>query len=287
MNAFSETKFIMKKYNITANKNYGQNFLIDDDIIEGIVQNADVNPDDLIIEIGPGLGTLTAELLKKAGKVISIELDPKMINILNDRFSLYENFELINQDVLKVDLNTLINSNLENSNLKNAKVVANLPYYITTPIIMKLLEEKLNLKSITVMVQREVALRLAAKPGEKETGAITYSINYYTEPKIVLDVPNNSFIPAPEVHSAVIKLDILDEPRVILNNEKLFFDVIKASFLQKRKTLVNALNNSKLFNNKTEILEMLDSLNIDQNIRGEKLSIEEYAAITEYIENTK
>lgn len=287
MNAFSETKFIMKKYNITANKNYGQNFLIDDDIIEGIVQNADVNPDDLIIEIGPGLGTLTAELLKKAGKVISIELDPKMINILNDRFSLYENFELINQDVLKVDLNTLINSNLENSNLKNAKVVANLPYYITTPIIMKLLEEKLNLKSITVMVQREVALRLAAKPGEKETGAITYSINYYTEPKIVLDVPNNSFIPAPEVHSAVIKLDILDEPRVKLNNEKLFFDVIKASFLQKRKTLVNALNNSKLFNNKTEILEMLDSLNIDQNIRGEKLSIEEYAAITEYIENTK
>lgn len=287
MNAFSETKFIMKKYNITANKNYGQNFLIDDDIIDGIIENANITSNDLIIEIGPGLGTLTAELLKKAGKVISIELDHKMINILNDRFSLYENFELINQDVLKVDLNTLINSNLENSNLKNAKVVANLPYYITTPIIMKLLEEKLNLKSITVMVQREVALRLAAKPGEKETGAITYSINYYTEPKIVLNVPNNSFIPAPEVHSAVIKLDILDEPRVKLNNEKLFFDVIKASFLQKRKTLVNALNNSKLFNNKTEILEMLDSLNIDQNIRGEKLSIEEYAAITEYIEKIK
>ena len=287
MNALSETRFIMKKYNITANKNYGQNFLIDDDVIDGIVKNADVNSEDLIIEIGPGLGTLTAELLKKAGKVISIELDPKMINILNDRFSFYENFELINQDVLKVDLDTLINSNLENSNLKNAKVVANLPYYITTPIIMKLLEEKLNLKSITVMVQREVALRLAAKPGEKETGAITYSINYYTEPKIVLDVPNNSFIPAPEVHSAVIKLDILDEPRVKLNNEKLFFDVIKAAFLQKRKTLVNALNNSKLFDNKTEILEMLDNLNIDQNIRGEKLSIEQYAAITEYIENMK
>lgn len=287
MNALSETRFIMKKYNITANKNYGQNFLIDDDVINGIVKNADVNSEDLIIEIGPGLGTLTAELLKKAGKVISIELDPKMINILNDRFSLYENFELINQDVLKVDLNTLINSNLENSNLKNAKVVANLPYYITTPIIMKLLEEKLNLKSITVMVQREVALRLAAKPGEKETGAITYSINYYTEPKIVLDVPNNSFIPAPEVHSAVIKLDILDEPRVKLNNEKLFFDVIKAAFLQKRKTLVNALNNSKLFDNKTEILEMLDNLKIDQNIRGEKLSIEQYASITEYIENMK
>ncbi len=285
MNALSETKFIMKKYNITANKNYGQNFLIDDDIIEGIVENADINSNDLIIEIGPGLGTLTAELLKKAGKVISIELDPKMINILNDRFSLYENFELINQDVLKVDLNTLINSNLENSNLNNAKVVANLPYYITTPIIMKLLEEKLNLKSITVMVQKEVALRLAAKPGEKDTGAITYSINYYTEPKIVLDVPNHSFIPAPEVNSAVIKLNILESPRVKLNNEKLFFDIIKAAFLQKRKTLVNALNNSKLFDNKNEILEMLDNLNIDKNIRGEKLSIEQYAQITDYIQS--
>lgn len=285
MNALSETKFIMKKYNITANKNYGQNFLVDDDVIEGIIENADINSNDLIIEIGPGLGTLTAELLKKAGKVISIELDPKMINILNDRFSLYNNFELINQDVLKVDLNTLINNNLENSNLNNAKVVANLPYYITTPIIMKLLEEKLNLKSITVMVQKEVALRLAAKPGEKDTGAITYSINYYTEPKIVLNVPNNSFIPAPEVNSAVIKLNILESPRVELNNEKLFFDIIKAAFLQKRKTLVNALNNSKLFDNKNEILEMLDNLNIDKNIRGEKLSIEQYAQITDYIQS--
>lgn len=284
MNALSETKFIMKKYNITANKNYGQNFLIDDNIIAGIVTNADVNKDDLIIEIGPGLGTLTAELLEKAGKVISIELDSKMINILNDRFKLFNNFELINEDVLKVDLKNLIDVNLETENLKSAKVVANLPYYITTPIIMKLLEEKLNLKSITVMVQKEVAQRLTAIPGEKDTGAITYSINYYTDSKIVIDVPNTSFIPAPEVNSAVIKLDILKSPRVKINNENLFFQVIKSAFLQKRKTLVNALNNSNLFNNKDEILNMLEILNIEKNIRGEKLSIEQYAQITDYIE---
>lgn len=284
MNALSETKFIMKKNNITANKNYGQNFLIDDDIISGIIENANITKEDLIIEIGPGLGTLTAELLEKAGKVVSIELDPKMINILNDRFNFYNNFELINEDVLKVDLNNLINTNLQSENIKNAKVVANLPYYITTPIIMKLLEEKLNLKSITVMVQKEVAQRLTAIPGEKDTGAITYSINYYTDSKIVIDVPNTAFIPAPEVNSAVIKLDILDKPRVQLNNEDLFFKVIKSAFLQKRKTLVNALNNSKLFNNKDEIYKMLKKLNIDQNIRGEKLSIEQYAQITNYIE---
>lgn len=283
MNALSETRFIMKKYNITANKNYGQNFLIDDDVISGIVENANVTKEDLIIEIGPGLGTLTAELLENAGKVISIELDPKMIEILNDRFSLFNNFELINMDVLKVDLKTLIDDNLKSNNLKNAKVVANLPYYITTPIIMKLLEEKLNLTSITVMVQKEVAQRLAAVPGDKETGAITYSINYYTNSKIVINVPSNSFIPAPEVNSAVIKLDLLEKPRVDLCDEKLFFEIIKAAFLQKRKTLVNALTNGKILNSKQEVISMLNELNIDQNIRGEKLSINNYADITSYI----
>ena len=282
MNALSETRFIMKKYNITANKRFGQNFLIDDDIISGIVENADVNKSDLIIEIGPGLGTLTAELLKSAGKVISIELDTNMINILNDRFSLFDNFELINQDVLKVDLKQLIESNL-NGEIKHAKVVANLPYYITTPIIMKLLEEKLNLDSITVMVQKEVADRLTAKPGDKDTGAITYSINYYSDSKTVLDVPNTSFIPSPEVNSAVIKLDILKEPRYKLENEELFFKIIKAAFLLKRKTLVNALNNSNLFSSKQEIIDMLKGLNLDENIRGEKLTLEDYLHIYEYL----
>lgn len=287
MNALSETKFIMKKYNITANKRFGQNFLIDDDVISGIIENAEVSKEDLIIEIGPGLGTLTAELIQNAGKVISIELDTNMIKILNDRFSLYDNFELINEDVLKVDLKHLINSNLENSNLKRAKVVANLPYYITTPIIMKLLEEKLNLDSITVMVQKEVALRLTSEPGSKETGAITYSINYFADSKIVIDVPNTSFIPAPEVNSAVIKLSILNEPRLKLENEELFFNIIKSAFLLKRKTLLNALSNSNLFSNKAEVTNMLTDLNIDTNIRGEKLTLNDYYEIYKYILNKK
>lgn len=282
MNLEKETSFIMKKYNITANKNYGQNFLINENIVSSIVENAEVNKEDLIIEIGPGLGTLTALLLENAGKVICIELDPKMIQILNDRFSLYDNFELINNDVLKENLNKLITENLKNTNLKKAKVVANLPYYITTPIIMKLLEDKLNLDSITVMVQKEVALRLAQTPGGKETGSITYSINYYTNPKIVLDVPSNSFIPSPKVDSAVIKLNLLDKPAIEVKDEKTFFKIIKSAFMQKRKTLINSLTNSKIAE-KDFLENMLNELNIDLKIRAEKLSLEEFGKISDYI----
>ena len=220
MNLIEETKFLMNKYNITANKNYGQNFLIDENVVSGIVQNAEVSKKDLVIEIGPGLGTLTSYLLESAGKVICIELDTHMLKILNDRFSLYTNFELINDDVLKVDLKELIS---KNSEFENVKVVANLPYYITTPIIMKLLEDKLNLTSITVMVQKEVAERLTEAPGSKNTGSITYSINYYTNPKTVIDVPKESFIPSPKVDSSVIKLDILSESKIKVLDEELFF----------------------------------------------------------------
>ena len=244
MNLAEETKFIMKKYNITANKNYGQNFLIDENIVNDIITGAQVNKDDLIIEIGPGLGTLTSLLLEKAGKVICVELDKKMINVLKERFILYNNFELLNNDILKVDLNRLISES--KTNLKNVKVVANLPYYITTPIIMKLLEDKLDLTSITVMVQKEVAERLAGINGGKEIGSITYSINYYTNPEIIINVPRNSFIPAPNVDSAVIKFDILKVLKIKVSNEELFFKVIKFSFLQKRKTLINSLSNSGL-----------------------------------------
>ena len=243
MNLEQETRYILNKYNAHANKGYGQNFLIDQNVVDGIIEKAEVNKDDLIIEIGPGLGNLTSPLLENAGKVICIELDPKMVSILTDRFSLYNNFELINDDVLKVDLNKIIE---ENSNFKSAKVVANLPYYITTPIIMKLLEDKLNLESITVMVQKEVAERLADRPGGKEVGSITYSINYYTDPEIIISVPRDSFIPAPNVDSAVIKLDVLKEPKVKVLDEELFFKIIKFSFLQKRKTLINSLSNSGL-----------------------------------------
>ena len=281
MNLEQETKYILNKYNAHANKGYGQNFLIDQNVVDGIIEHAGVNKEDLIIEIGPGLGNLTSPLLENAGKVICIELDPKMVSILKDRFSLYDNFELINEDVLKVDLNKLIE---ENSNFKTAKVVANLPYYITTPIIMKLLEDKLNLESITVMVQKEVAERLADKPGGKEVGAITYSINYYTNPEIIIDVPRDSFIPAPNVDSAVIKLDVLKEPKVKVLDEELFFKVIKFSFLQKRKTLINSLSNSGLLP-KDFLEEMLNSLGIDLRVRAEQLSLEQFGQIADYIKD--
>ena len=201
-NVYDETKFLMKKYNITANKSLGQNFLVDDESIERIVEASDLTTDDLVIEIGPGLGTLTQKLLEKAKKVIAIELDKKMIKVLQDRFLLYTNLEIINEDVLKVDLKEVI----EKNGFKTAKVVANLPYYITTPIIMQLLEKKLPIETITVMIQKEVAERLTAIPGDKNSGAITYSVYYYSNPKVILNVENYKFIPAPEVDSQVIKL---------------------------------------------------------------------------------
>lgn len=282
MNIYEETKFIMKKYGITANKKLGQNFLIDDKAIDAIVNSSKISKEDLVIEIGPGLGTLTKPLLESAGKVICIELDTRMIEILEDRFKLYDNFELINNDVLKVDLNKLISEN-KHETIKHAKVVANLPYYITTPIIMKLLEERLDIESITVMIQKEVADRLVAKPGEVNTGAITYAINYYTKPSRIYEVDKTSFIPAPEVNSTIIKLDVLKTPSVKVENEELMFKIIKSAFMQKRKTLLNSLTNSNLFGNKDEIEKILQEFNIDLKIRGEKLTLAEYAQIADYL----
>ena len=203
-----------------------------------------------------------------------------MIGILNDRFKFYNNFEVINEDVLKVDLNKLINQN-KSEELKTAKIVANLPYYITTPIVMKLLEDKLGIESITVMVQKEVADRLVDVPGGKYSGAITYGVNYYTEPKKVIDVPNTSFIPAPEVNSSVIKLSVLDKPAVEVENEELLFEIIKMAFMQKRKTLLNGLANGKLAS-KEKIEKMLVDLGFDLRVRGEKLTLEDFAKIADY-----
>lgn len=286
MDLIQETKFIMNKYNITASKSLGQNFLIDSEVVSGIVDNAEVSKEDLVIEIGPGLGTLTSLLLERAGKVICIELDKRMVNIITDRFALYENFEVINEDVLKVPLKSIIEENLRVHNLRNAKVVANLPYYITTPIIMKLLEDRLNLQSITVMVQKEVAERLTETPGGKDTGAITYSINYFADSEIVIQVPNTSFIPAPEVNSAVMKLTLLDKPRVIVKDEKNLFNIIKIAFMQKRKTLVNSLKNGNILDGKESIEKMLTELNIDLKARAENLTLEQFAQIADYVENT-
>ena len=282
-NILEETKFIMRKYGIKANKALGQNFLIREEVIEAIINSAKIDKDDLVIEIGPGLGTLTEYLLKKAGKVICIELDNKMISILNDRFSLYNNFEIINKDVLKVNLNKLISKEKLNGAIKNVKVVANLPYYITTPIIMKLLEEELDIESITVMIQKEVADRLAATPGEKNTGAITYTVYFYCEAEKIMEVPNDSFIPKPEVTSEVINLNLRKEQKVKITDEKLFFHVIKLAFMQRRKTLLNSLINGNVFKSKEEGKRILEELNLNPNIRAENLSIQDFAKISNKI----
>ena len=280
---FEETRYILKKYGIAANKSLGQNFLINEEAVEKIVEGASISKEDIVIEIGPGLGTLTKELLDKAGKVIAIELDKRMLEILTDRFNLYDNFELINEDVLKVDLKELIDKNLEVEQLKSAKIVANLPYYITTPIVMKLLEENLPIESITIMIQKEVADRLIEKPGGKNTGAITYAIYYYSTAEEVYKVMPNSFIPEPAVESKVIKLTIREQKPINIKNEELMFKIIKCAFMQRRKTLVNSLENSKIFKSKKDIINMLEKLDINTKIRGEALSLEDYANITNFV----
>ena len=278
-----ETNYIMKKYKIKANKSLGQNFLVSDIVVDKIIDCSNITKEDLVIEIGPGLGTLTKELLEKAGKVVCIELDKKMIKILQDRFSLYDNFELINKDILKVNVNKIIKDEKMSNNFKSAKVVANLPYYITTPIIMKLLEERIDLESITVMIQKEVADRLIAVPGERESGAITYTVYYYSEAEEIMEVPKESFIPEPEVTSKVIKLNVRKEAPVEVKSRGVMFKIIKAAFMQRRKTLLNALTNTKVFFSKEEGVEILKELNLDENIRAENLTLEDFAGITNKI----
>ena len=282
-NLEEETRYIMKKYGINANKNLGQNFLINNEVVDNIIQSSEISKEDLIIEIGPGLGTLTKGLLEKAGKVIAIELDERMIKILKERFFMYDNFELINKDVLKVDLAELIRNVKLDENIKKAKIVANLPYYITTPIIMKLLEEELDIESITVMIQKEVADRLIAIPGEPCSGAITYSVYYYAESEKIMIVSNNSFIPEPEVQSEVIKLKIRKKPLVNLEDKELFFKIIKVSFMQRRKTLINALVNGGILKDKIVAKDIFNKLGFDINVRGENLSIQDFVVLTKEI----
>ena len=266
-----ETIAILNKYGLRANKKLGQNFLINESIIYDIVKKANVTKEDVVIEIGPGLGSLTKELINNAKKVIAIELDPNMIDILKSRFGIFDNFEVIYGDVLKIDLEELIKG------YDSVKVVANLPYYITTPIIMKLLEDKLKIKSITVMVQKEVGERICAMHKDKEYGAITVSVQYYSEPQIIIDVPKENFLPAPEVDSCVIRLDMREKPLVSLKDEKLFFRLVKGAFTQRRKTINNSLTCSG--KSKEEIIAALNKLGIDSKLRAENLSIQQYADI--------
>lgn len=280
--ALKETKYLMKKYNVKANKGLGQNFLIDDNALQDIADGAKIEENDLVIEIGPGLGSLTKILLEKAKKVICIELDKKMIKLLNDRFIMYDNIEFINQDVLKVDLKKLIEEERKrDSSIKDIKIVANLPYYITTPIIMKLIEENLDIESITVMIQKEVAERIIAIPGTKDAGAITYTVYYYCESKKIREVENTSFIPEPEVTSEVIKLTLRKETPIQVKDKKVLFHIIKSAYMQRRKTLLNALNNVGIFKTKEQGIEVLNKLGLREDVRAENLTIEDFARLTD------
>ena len=276
MNIYEETRFLMKKHGINANKSLGQNFLVDESVIKNALEEAKIGKKDLVIEIGPGLGTFTNELITKAAKVVCIELDKKMVQVLQDRFKFFDNIEIINEDILKVDINKIIQNNRD----LNIKIVGNLPYYITTPIIMKLLESKLKIESITVMVQKEVADRLCAKTGTREAGAITYTVEYFAEAKKLLTVPNTSFIPMPNVESEVINLEIRKQTNENVKDEEKLFKVIRYAFMQRRKTLINALQNTEICDTKGKIREVLGKLNIDEKIRGEALTLKQFIEIS-------
>ena len=283
MSVYEETQAILNTYKIQANKSLGQNFLIDDRVIEKIIEASNIEKEDLIIEIGPGLGVLTERLLKKSNNVVVIELDKKMIEILQNRFCLNRNLEIINDDVLKVDLEKLIKNKKEQTNINKVKIVANLPYYISTPIIMKLLENRLEISEIIVMVQKEVAQRLGAETGKREAGAITYAVEYYAKATPIIDVPKESFIPSPKVESQVIKLEVRQNPKIEVEDEKLLFNIIQKSFMQRRKTLSNALINNRILDSKEEVEKMFKTLEIPSNVRGENLTLEEFGKIANYV----
>lgn len=276
------TKAVINKYPFAFQKKFGQNFLVDPHVLDKIIRSADITKEDCVIEIGPGIGSVTEALIENAGKVISIEIDSQLIPILTEQFGTCDHFKLIHKDVLKVDLKKLIE---EESPNRKVKVVANLPYYITTPIIMALLENELPIESITVMVQKEVADRLASKPGSKQYGAITVSVNYFSDTYLVANVPRNCFMPRPNVDSAVIQLKLYAEPPVKANNTKQLFKIIKAAFMLRRKTLLNTLAaHGDLGIDKERLKELLDESGIGAQTRGETLSIQDFAMLSDYID---
>jgi len=274
------TKEIIEEYGFRFSKSLGQNFLIDGNIIDNICDGAEINKNDGIIEVGPGIGTLTQQLCERAGKVVAIELDKNLLPILDKTLNSYDNVEVVHGDVLKVDLNQIIKEKLDGLNVK---VVANLPYYITTPIIMKLLEEQYDIDKIVVMIQKEVAVRMQAAPGNKDYGALSVAVQYYSKPEIIVNVPKNVFMPRPNVDSAVVMLDIYSSPSVEVREPKLFFKAVKAAFGKRRKTLLNALSSSTLGIDKKKIQEILCSCNIDPQRRGETLDINEFANLANAI----
>lgn len=276
---------VLQKYNFVFQKKFGQNFLIDTHVLDKIIRAAQISQEDCVLEIGPGIGTMTQYLACAAKKVIAVEIDRALIPILEDTLDGYDNVRIVNADVLKVDIAKLAG---EENDGKPIKVVANLPYYITTPIIMGLFEKHVPLKSITVMVQKEVADRMQVGPGTKDYGALSLAVQYYAKPYIVANVPPNCFMPRPKVGSAVIRLDRYDTPPVEVKDEKLMFRIIRASFNQRRKTLANGLKNSpELDFTKEEIEEAILTLGKGGSVRGEALSLEEFAALSDCLSKSR
>ena len=281
----TNTLAVINKHEFAFQKKFGQNFLIDEGIVNKIVREAGVTKDDFVLEIGPGIGTMTQLLCEQAGGVAAVEIDTNLIPILKETLAEYDNVTIINEDILKVDIKKLAE---EKNGGKPIKVVANLPYYITTPIIMGLFESNVPIDSITVMVQKEVADRMQVGPGTKDYAALSLAVQYYSKPQVVINVPPECFIPRPNVGSAVIRLTRYKEPPVKVKDEKLMFKLIRASFNQRRKTLANGLNNSPEINfSKEEITAAIESLHKGPSIRGEALTLSEFAALSDYFSNIK
>ncbi|MDD6352079.1 MAG: 16S rRNA (adenine(1518)-N(6)/adenine(1519)-N(6))-dimethyltransferase RsmA [Lachnospiraceae bacterium] len=276
---------VLDRYGFTFKKKFGQNFLINDQILDEICDAADITKEDFVLEIGPGIGTLTQVLSEQAGKVLAVELDTKLLPILADTLAFCKNTEVLNQDILKVDLEEIAREKNEGHPFK---VVANLPYYITTPILLNLLTGHAPVESITVMVQKEVAERMQAGPGTKDYGALSLAIQYYTVPEYICTVTPDNFIPRPKVDSAVIRLDLRKEAAVETDDEKLLFQLIRAAFSQRRKTLVNSLSNAAISEiSKEDVRQALGEMGLEESIRGEKLSLEDFAKLTNLLMKRK
>ena len=272
---------VLQKYHFNFQKKFGQNFLIDTNVLDKIIASAEITKEDCVLEIGPGIGTMTQYLAESAGEVVAVEIDKALIPILEDTLSAYDNVTIINEDILKVDINQIAQ---ERNGGKPIKVVANLPYYITTPIIMGLFESHVPLKSITIMVQKEVADRMQVGPGTKDYGALSLAVQYYAKPEIVANVPPNCFIPRPNVGSAVIRLTRYAEPPVQVKDEKLMFALIRASFNQRRKTLVNGLGNAAgLQVTKEQVLNALEQMKLPATVRGETFTLEQFAMLSDLL----
>lgn len=274
---------VIKKYEFCFQKKFGQNFLIDGHVLDKIIAGAGVTKDDMVLEIGPGIGTMTQYLAEAAGKVVAVEIDRNLLPILQETLADYDNVKVIHADVLSLDLEKLVQ---EENGGRPIKVVANLPYYITTPIIMALFEQHVPLANVTVMVQKEVAARMKSGPGSKDYGALSLAVQYYAEPYIVANVPCNCFMPRPNVDSAVIRLTRYEEPPVQVNDEKMLFKIIRASFNQRRKTLQNGLNNSSELNfTKDQIAAAIAEAGFSPSVRGEALTLEQFAKLTDILLN--